>query len=71
MPSGDKKNLSRMRKVLIDNRRRWDSNPRNVYHVYTLSKRAPSATRTLLQKADTDQGYSIERIKFKILNIFK
>lgn len=31
-------------------RRRWDSNPRYVYHVYTLSKRAPSATRTLLHE---------------------
>lgn len=30
--------------------RRWDSNPRNTYHVYTLSKRAPSATRTLLHR---------------------
>jgi hypothetical protein len=35
-------------------RRRWDSNPRNAYHVYTLSKRAPSATRTLLQKHPAD-----------------
>jgi hypothetical protein len=30
-------------------RRRWDSNPRYGFSVYTLSKRAPSATRTLLQ----------------------
>ncbi len=30
------------------NRRRWDSNPRYAYHIYTLSKRAPSAARTLL-----------------------
>lgn len=31
-------------------RRRWDSNPRYGFSVYTLSRRAPSATRTLLQK---------------------
>ncbi len=31
-------------------RRRWDSNPRCAYHAYTLSKRAPSAARTLLRK---------------------
>ncbi len=30
-------------------RRRRDSNPRYVYHAQTLSKRSPSATRTLLQ----------------------
>jgi hypothetical protein len=29
-------------------RRMWDSNPRNAFGVYTLSKRAPSATRTTL-----------------------
>ncbi|MCH9625651.1 MAG: hypothetical protein S4CHLAM123_08280 [Chlamydiales bacterium] len=31
-------------------RRRWDSNPRYVINAHTLSKRAPSAARTLLQK---------------------
>jgi hypothetical protein len=31
-------------------RRRWDSNPRYVISVYTLSKRAPSAARTLLRR---------------------
>ena len=31
-------------------RRRWDSNPRYAYHIYTLSKRAPSAARTLLHE---------------------
>ncbi len=40
-------------------RRRWDSNPRNTYHVYTLSRRAPSATRTLLQILKDRRGYTI------------
>ncbi len=31
-------------------RRRWDSNPRYGVSAHTLSKRAPSATRTLLQR---------------------
>ena len=31
-------------------RRRWDSNPRYGVSAHTLSKRAPSAARTLLQK---------------------
>ncbi len=35
-------------------RRRWDSNPRYVYHVYTLSRRAPSATRTLLLEEEQE-----------------
>ncbi len=32
-------------------RRERDSNPRNVHHVYTISSRVPSATRTSLQGA--------------------
>ncbi len=30
--------------------------PTKRFHVYTLSKRAPSATRTLLQKIEKVQG---------------
>src|SRR6266446_6368041 len=37
------------KKLLILMRREWDSNPRYPFGVYTLSRRAPSATRTSLR----------------------